>query len=442
MLCIGKLDIVGGMVMRRNLLIILILILILVSGGCKSAIDEVSSDEITNNDNGSNHFNDSDKQIDKGNSLTEVELPTNYKPMEIKNYNVSENLERISLSLLEGEGIPSIILKEPSEYINKNPWFSNKDIEVLPILKNKSYNPRYQEGPLEYLTEEEAIEVSLLVAEKLGIDTTKYEWESFGDSYFVYFPNLNEHTVEIIPSIDEVIIFFNLFNSNGNISLPNIKEDNEDKLHEKYLIYYYNLFENILKMDQPVFESSFERDIYGEKMYTYKIYNQEDTVEDTIVNYSTNYVRIHINTYDIDRDYNGLSGIILTYKQLMDSANSKEYENTVIEKLAKRNELEVLGYYPLISEEEAIEKVLRKEYISTIEYDRDVELSDIMSIELIYYWVPINKEIQPVYKVYLDLRNTINDYLQYEEEDLNTYGIFYVPAIESKYLDLTGSNGH
>src|SRR5690606_15904563 len=114
----------------------------------------------------------------------------------------------------------------------------------------------------------------------------------------------------------------------------------------KYLIYYYNLFENILKMDQPVFESSFERDIYGEKMYTYKIYNQEDTVEDTIVNYSTNYVRIHINTYDIDRDHNGLSGIILTYKQLMDSANSKEYENTVIEKLAKRNELEVLGYYP------------------------------------------------------------------------------------------------
>lgn len=123
----------------------------------------------------------------------------------------------------------------------------------------------------------------------------------------------------------------------------------------------------------------------------------------------------------------------------MDGGNSNEYENTVIEKLAKRNELEIIGYYPLISEEEAIEKVLNKEYLSTIEYDRDVDLSDIISIELIYYWVPVNKEIQPVYKVYLDLKNTINDY-QYEEEDLNTYGIFYVPAIESKYLDLMGSN--
>ena len=46
--------------------------------------------------------------------------------MEIKNYSVSDNLERISLKLLEGENT-SIILKDPSEYKNKNPWFNNKD---------------------------------------------------------------------------------------------------------------------------------------------------------------------------------------------------------------------------------------------------------------------------------------------------------------------------
>jgi len=39
----------------------------------------------------------------------------------------------------------------------------------------------------------------------------------------------------------------------------------------------------------------------------------------------------------------------------------------------------------------------------------------------------------------LDLKDTSNyDYFEYI--DLNLYGIFYVPAIESKYLDISQSN--
>ena len=61
-----------------------------------------------------------------------------------------------------------------------------------------------------------------------------------------------------------------------------------------------------------------------------------------------------------------------------------------------------------------------------------------MSMELVYYW-PSKQEIQPVYKVYLDLKDTSNyDYFEYI--DLNLYIIFYVPAIESKYLDISQSN--
>lgn len=431
----------GGMKMKRNFLIIFTLILILAAVGCKSAIKENNSDEdIFNHDNKLNYLKGNDNQIDKDNNLIQIELPANYKSMEIKNYNVSDNLKRLDFSVLEGEGIPSIILKEPLEYKNKNPWFSNKDIKVLPVFMNNNYNLKYHEGPIEYLAKDESIEVSLLVAEKLGIDTTKYQCDNYGNSYIIYFPNKKESIVEIQPFIDEIRIFFDSFDSNKSISLPNINESNEENLHEKYIIYYYNLYESILRMEQPIFESTFERNIYGEKVYKYKIFNQEDTVEDTIVNYNTNYVRVYINTYDSEINNNGLTTIDLTYKQLMDSANSNEYENTILEKLAKRNELEVLGYYPLLSEEDVTQKVLSKEYISTIEYDRDIDLSDIMRIELIYYVVPINKTIQPVYKVYLDLKNTINYYDYYKDNDLNTYGIFYVPAIESKYLNLTEPN--
>ena len=405
--------------MKRNLLFMCILILTLNLAGCKWPMDEVNSDHIVHEDN----------SIAEDSKPTEVEVPVNYKPMEVENYEPSEGLESISMTILEGQGIPSIILKDPSEYKKKNPWFNYKDIEVLPVFINKNYNLLYHEGPVEYLTEEEAVEVSLLVAERLGIDTGKYECEDLGASYIIYFPNKQKASFEICPSVDEVRIFFNPLNGNMDLSLPAIDEEDEDLLHEKYLVYYYQLFENILRMKQPVFEASFERNIHGEKMYKYMIFNQEDMVEDTIVNYSTNFARIYIDT-------NGLSGIDISYKQLMDAAAPNGYENTIIERLAKGNELELLGYYPLINQEEAIEKILNKEYLSTIEYDRDIDLGDIMAIELIYYWVPVNKTIQPVYRVYLDLKETMHDYGQYEEEGLNTYGIFYVPAIETKYLNV------
>lgn len=412
--------------MKRIIIVCLVLVLTLIS--CKPISNETSLKNELNKDK---QVVSSDKQIDE-------ELPSTYKPMVVKNYSVSDNLKKISFKLMETQGIPAIFLKEPSEYKTKNPWLSNKDIRVLPVFKNKDYNLKYHEGPVEYLNEEEAVEVSLIVAEKIGIDSTYYECENLGSSYIIYFPNKLEPVVTIEPSIDEIRLFFDLEN-NEKISLPNIEEEKEDLLHEKYLKYYYDLFESILKMEQPIFECAFERDIYGDKMYTYKIFNQEDTVEDTIVNYNTDYVWMYINTDKTNSENNGLRIINITYSQLMKVLDASEYEDTVIEKLAKRNELEVVGYYPLISEEEALEKVLRKEYISAIEYDRDIELSDIMSIELTYYWVPVNEEILPAYEVYLDLRDT--RYYDFNDDyDLKLYGLFFVPAIESKYLEIIESN--
>ena len=48
------------------------------------------------------------------------------------------------------------------------------------------------------------------MAERLGMDTSKYECEGFGESYVIYFPNKNEPIVEIMPSIDEIVVFLTL----------------------------------------------------------------------------------------------------------------------------------------------------------------------------------------------------------------------------------------
>ena len=82
----------------------------------------------------------------------------------------------------------------------------------------------------------------------------------------------------------------------------------------------------------------------------------------------------------------------------------------------------------MISKEEAIEKVLRKEDSNLIRYDGDITLSDIVSIELAYYKGHLNKTIQPVYKVYLDLK--------VYQDNLHHYELLFVPAIEGQQINV------
>lgn len=404
-------------------------------------ISTESDDKIVNNDEYHSDINNFDDESVI--NIAEIELPNEYKPMTVKNYAIDNDIPALDFSITEGQGIPSIILKNPSEYSNKNPWFQNEDVKVLPVFINKGYNPKYHEGPLEYLTEEESVEVSLLVGEKLGINTNKYESISYGNSYYMYFPNREECVVRVEPSVKDIRIFIEGTNKKEVIAeLPNIQEENEHTLQEKYLVYFYNVYEKILKMEQPIFEITFDRYFNGDRNYNYRVFNQEETVEDTIINYNLNSTDFWINTNYLDGAENGLRFVDVSYKQLLESANSNEFDGSIIEKLANKNKLELLGNYPLISKEEAVDKVLRKEYLSVIDYDRDIDKSDIMSIELVYYAGPTNKIILPIYKVYLNLKDTVHDYSS-EDNGLEHYGLFYVPAIKGQYLNITynESNG-
>lgn len=356
-----------------------------------------------------------------------IELPTDYKPMVLEAHSISDNdLSAFESDLIEESCmIPGISLKNPLEYKNKNPWFENEEVKVLPVFINNEYNLKYHEGPLQNLTREEAIEVGLLVGKKLGIDTTKYECENRGESEFIVcFPSKEKYIVKILPTVEDVGI---IFSDNEEVSLPKIRERNEEKLQEKYLAYYYNMYKDLFELEQPVFEARFHRDIYVEKSYDYRVFNRDETIENTIINYSLNPIRFYINT-NYREGNRGLSSISLPYKHLYEAAESGEYDNTIIEDLAKKNQLKVVGYYPLISKEEAIEKVLRKEDSNLIRYDGDITLSDIVSIELAYYKGHLNKTIQPVYKVYLDLK--------VYQDNLHHYELLFVPAIEGQQINV------
>lgn len=91
---------------------------------------------------------------------------------------------------------------------------------------------------------------------------------------------------------------------------------------------------------------------------------------------------------------------------------------------------EKLGDYPLISPQEAREKMKDGAFVTSVPYPFPGE-DKIAKIELVYWTSPLEPYLIPYYKVYVEL----------EEEDLElenglkTFGLYYVPAVENKYIE-------
>ncbi len=92
-----------------------------------------------------------------------------------------------------------------------------------------------------------------------------------------------------------------------------------------------------------------------------------------------------------------------------------------------------VGDYPIISVEEATALLRDGQYITTVPYiweDSGALISHIARVELMYRTAPYDQYYIPYYRFYVELPS-------YEREDppgLKTYGAYYVPAIEGKYI--------
>lgn len=125
---------------------------------------------------------------------------------------------------------------------------------------------------------------------------------------------------------------------------------------------------------------------------------------------------------------------ILSYNLFPVSVDLVESEGYLVKKLSFRVAYfgNSLGSIPIILQEEAQDKLLNGNYITTIPYDSPVNLDTIKAVELVYWTHESLEYHQPMYRFWVELEQQSGEVLP---AGMHTYGAFYVPAVADGYID-------
>lgn len=99
-------------------------------------------------------------------------------------------------------------------------------------------------------------------------------------------------------------------------------------------------------------------------------------------------------------------------------------------------EAEKMGDYPLLTEEEARDKLLEGEYLTTVPSEMPGE-DHIVMTELVYRGGVTEEYFIPWYRFWVELTSSNSEGCvseTAEELGLRTFGAYYVPAVRDEYL--------
>lgn len=344
------------------------------------------------------------------------------KPMNMINSNVqdatSDELPMIANNnvIYDGNGFEGCMAYNIEEIKNDNPWTEEVEIKELSVFENPY---PYNEGRLmaasdEKLREETAKSIAkLLKADiielyneptKAQIEATKMKMQAIGEQLNNQFYIDNASTIADCGEIKITV--------SGNMDIL-INFKNGVKLPEKYNFSYYSSYEELqmtaeylkkiyielLQMKEPkinIYGGDYTFD--GERSFNFNIYEGYGNIEDRILAYNFNNVGFYCN------DEGKLFGI----------------------RINKMNLSKKIGDYPIITSKEAKESLTEGKYITSVPKAFPGE-EYIRRTELVYKGIR-SETLMPYYKFYVEIPE------MKLENGLNTYGIFYVPAVEEKYL--------
>lgn len=323
--------------------------------------------------------------------------------------------EKIRSELRYGAmGFEGLMVYDISELDTPNPWTSDLTIPSLPVYRNLAYTDI---RVAVYLSEEQMKEIAQNTASvlKITVDDTKVTYVKDFVSGGVSDEVMNGvYSVDARCSDKTTITVY----GDGQIrisfekqTLPlwyNFSYDNTSKEEaRKVLDYLSDKYADLLCCENAVCYSVADRTYSGNESRSYYIYNKSDDVVQDILNFN-------LSCSSLAPDDNGNLMCIWLNNPLCAS--------------------EYVGDYPIITEQEATEQLLNGNYYSSVpnDYIRNgsVSTEDIAKTELVYR---NNREeyYQPYYKYYVELDPDVFNMA----DGLKNYGIFYVPAIESEYLD-------
>ncbi len=316
-------------------------------------------------------------------------------------------------------GFEGMMAYDISELDTPNPWKFGANISSLPVFRNLAYiegEDSFMSG-LSYLTEEQMRGIIQNTALALDVDVVDIRITYVKDivqsgisdetmnGIYSMEANCSKKTMIIVYGDGEIKVDFE------NKSLPsryNFSYKNTTaKEAEKILEYLGKEYANLLCFGNEVGYSYADRTFSGEEIRSYYIFDKSDDMVESILNFNFNSVR-----FSPDDDGN------LMCIRLNNPYCSAEY----------------IGDYSVISESDAKELLQNGNYYSSVpaDYIRSGTIlsEDIAKSELVY----INERVeyyQPYYKFYVELDSSMFDMA----DDLKNFGIFYVPAVSSEFLD-------
>ena len=316
-------------------------------------------------------------------------------------------------------GFEGMMAYDISELENGNPWTENTEITELPVFRNLSYTGDAYDGFVVYLTEEQMKNIAKKTAESINTEITEITVNRVKDSTDRIYPNeiMNGvYSLEAKCSSDVYCIFVEgdgtvgIWYNDEGIKLPDkysfTYENTTEPQAKTTLDYLSKKYNSLLGYDNPVSFTFADRTYGGTATRSFYVYNGTGDITQDILNYSLSYAEFAPND-------DGCLGVIWIYNHY----SSCEY----------------IGDYPIISKDDAQKLLLDGHYYSSVsnDYLKEDKISenDIAKVELIYSH---NGEeyCQPYYKFYVELNNA--DFNM--AENLRNFGVFYVPAVDRKYL--------
>lgn len=328
------------------------------------------------------------------------------------NIEVLANLPKLKISNeVGGMGFEGYMAYSIEELENGNPWTIDSDIKTLPVFKNKSL--LVNGYPLVNLSPDEMIQKAKEIAALMKINIneiytspTKEQLEAYENKSGEKQDDTPYEAVALGEGVEikvrtsgDIRIMFE-----PGIELPNefnfTFTDTTRKEAKDALNYLTNKYSNVINMKDPTQKLFGHYSYNGEQVFDYDIYESEGDLTDKILNYNFNNI----------------------------SFSPNEAGDLWIIDIDKKDITEKLGEYPIITVDKARQLLLEGNYITTAPGNVSDEKL-IERVELIYRTGAYDEVFMPYYKFLVELTS------EKERNGLKTFGAFYVPAIEGKYIE-------
>ena len=304
------------------------------------------------------------------------------------------------------------------ELRNGNPWSINESIATLPVFQNTALYD-FAGFPLKGLSSDAMMQKAKDIASLMGLtldsvytNPTEADLQKQIEKEQSVPGNAdvsaNATPIEAVAVCGDVTIkvgangAIRIFFEKG-VQLPDqysvTYHETSEQQAQDVIRYLLEQYKEVVDMQAPELALFGDYTYQGQRNFSYGAYENSGSLTDRILGFNFNFVRFSPND-------DGVLWII--DRHTMDLSQK-------------------LGDYPIITAKEAQELLLQKHYITTVPEELP-GAEYIAGVELIYRTGRYDEVFMPYYRFLVEMPNMQRD------NGLKTFGAFYVPAVEGRYL--------